>query len=91
MSISELKTLHWRRLVSRLIKAEMSKRGVKYLELSRRLESFGIVQSEDNLRNKINKGILGADLLLAIIVALDVRSLGKELLLDILSGIDKSN
>ena len=49
----------WRQLVQRLIKAEMSKRGTKYQDLSDRLSNIGIHQSADNLRNKINKGIMG--------------------------------
>ena len=52
----------WRQMVQRLLKAEMSKRGTKYQDLSDRLSNIGIHQSADNLRNKINKGIMGADL-----------------------------
>ena len=47
----------WRQLVQRLIKAEMSKRGTKYQDLSDRLSNIGIHQSADNLRNKINKEV----------------------------------
>ena len=53
------KSPDWRQLVQRLLKAEMSKRGVKYQDLSNRLSSIGVNQSADNLRNKVNKGILG--------------------------------
>jgi hypothetical protein len=57
----------WRQTVERLLKAEMSKRAVKYQDLSERLAAVGITQTADNLRNKINKGILGADLLIQIL------------------------
>ncbi len=76
--------LTWRGLVNRLIRSEMTKRGVKYDDLSRRLAELGIHQSADNLRNKINKGILGADLFVQILLVLNVRRLGREDLLDIL-------
>ncbi|MBT1062787.1 hypothetical protein KJY73_04330 [Bowmanella sp. Y26] len=77
----------WRQLVQRLIKAEMSKRGVKYQDLSDRLARIGVNQSADNLRNKVNKGILGADLLLQIITVLNVRRIERDDLLDIFADM----
>lgn len=77
----------WRQLVQRLIKAEMSKRGVKYQDLSNRLARIGVNQSADNLRNKVNKGILGADLLLQIITVLNVRRIERDDLLDIFADM----
>ena len=68
----------------------MTKRGVKYDELSRRLAQQGISQSSDNLRNKINKGILGADLFIQIILVLNVRQVGRDDLLDILSDMGET-
>lgn len=81
------KTADWRQLVQRLLKAEMSKRAVKYQDLSDRLAIIGIVQSADNLRNKVNKGILGADLLLQIMFVLNVRRLGREEILDVFADM----
>ena len=80
----------WRQLVQRLLKAEMSKRGVKYQQLSERLASIGIDQSADNLRNKVNKGILGADLLLQIMYVLNIRQIERQELNDMLRdmGLD---
>lgn len=68
----------WRQAVQRIVRSEMSIRGVKYQSLSDRLAEIGIVQSADNLRNKVNKGILGADLLLQILFVLNARALSKE-------------
>ncbi|WP_438863598.1 DUF6471 domain-containing protein [Neptunicella sp.] len=81
------KTADWRQLVQRLLKAEMSRRGVKYQDLSDRLSSIGIDQSADNLRNKVNKGILGADLLLQIMFVLNVRRIEREDMLDIFADM----
>lgn len=80
----------WRQVVQRLIKAEMSRRGVKYQDLSARLNSIGINQSADNLRNKVNKGILGADLLLQIMYVLNMRKIERDDIVDIFAdlGVD---
>ncbi|MBC3764758.1 DUF6471 domain-containing protein [Neptunicella marina] len=80
-------TAQWRQLVQRLLKAEMSRRGVKYQDLSDRLSSMGIDQSADNLRNKVNKGILGADLLLQIMFVLNVRRIEREDMLEIFADM----
>ena len=77
----------WRQLVQRLIKAEMSKRGTKYQDLSDRLSNIGIHQSADNLRNKINKGIMGADLLLQIMYVLNMRKIERDDIIDIFSDL----
>ena len=80
----------WRQVVQRLLKAEMSRRGVKYQDLSDRLNSIGVNQSADNLRNKVNRGILGADLLLQIMYVLNMRKIERDDIVDIFDdlGID---
>ena len=80
----------WRQLVQRLIKAEMSKRGTKYQDLSERLSNIGIHQSADNLRNKINKGIMGADLLLQIMYVLNMRRIERDDIIDIFNDMGSS-
>ena len=78
----------WRELVSRLLKSEMSKRSLKYEDLSRLLAAQGTEQSAANLRNKINRGILGADLLLQLLLVMKVQGLSAASLEDILQGIE---
>lgn len=73
--MTDLSTKEWRNLVQRLIKIEMSRQDVRYQELSERLAAIGVSQSADNLRNKVNKGILGADLLLQIMSVLKVKDI----------------
>lgn len=72
------KTSDWRNLVQRLLKTELSKKGIKYQDLSDKLRDVGVEQSADNLRNKINKGILRADLLLQIIFVLNIKQIKYE-------------
>jgi len=84
------KATDWRNLVQRFLKAELSKKGIKYQDLSDRLKAVGIEQSADNLRNKINKGILGADLLLQIVFVLNIKLIRHEDIVEMLNDI-KSN
>ncbi|UZE97353.1 DUF6471 domain-containing protein [Alkalimarinus alittae] len=77
----------WRELASRVIKSEMAKKGIKYSDLSDRLERLDTLQSADNLRNKINKGILGADLFLQIMLVLNVTKIERENLVEILKEV----
>ena len=62
-------------------------RGVKYQALSKakRLAEH----SADNLRNKVNKGIMGADLLLQILYVLKARPLDGALLEEILTDLQQ--
>lgn len=78
----------WRQMLQRLLKSEMSRRGVKYQELSERLDEIGIIQSADNLRNKINKGILGADLLLQIMFVLNIQKISREDVLAVFEAME---
>ena len=81
----------WRQAVQRIVKSEMSVRGVKYQGLSDRLAEIGIEQSADNLRNKVNKGIMGADLLLQILMLLNARPLTMENLVEILTDLERED
>lgn len=81
---------NWRQVVQRLLKSDMSRRGVKYQDLSDRLASIGVNQSADNLRNKVNKGILGADLLLQIMYVLNMPSISRETIGDILQDLEQT-
>jgi hypothetical protein len=77
----------WREVVSRFVKSEMSKRKMKYEDLSQLLEKTGTVQTSANLRNKINRGIMGAELFLQILIALDVKQLDMDSIRDISNSL----
>jgi hypothetical protein len=77
----------WRELVSRIIKSEMTKRKLKYSDLSVLLENQGTKQSSANLRNKINRGIMGADLFLQILLVMNVKQLDRESIQEILDTL----
>ena len=66
----------WAAVVKGLIRSEMTLRNVTYKQMSARLNSeFGTQQSARNLNSKINKGVLGAQLFLQILIVLDANSL----------------
>jgi len=80
----------WRKLVKRLISTQMKKRDVKYEGLSQRLDKLGIKQSASNLGTKVSTGVMGADLLLAVLFSLDFKQLTDGEIEDVLQdlGID---
>lgn len=82
-----LSQAEWRQMLQRLIKAEMTRRGVKYQDLSEKLNAIGIQQSADNLRNKVNKGILGADLLLQIVFVLNLPQIERSEIVNIFDAM----
>lgn len=88
MTKNILKT-DYRELVSRLIKSEMSKRKIRYEDLSQSLAEVGTIQTSANLRNKINRGIMGADLFIQLILVLNVKQIDRETLVDIASSLNE--
>lgn len=78
----------WRTLVSRIIKSEMAKKNLRYEDIANKLQEYGTVQTQGNLRNKINRGIMGADLFIQIMLALDMEAIEQKTLLEIRQHID---
>lgn len=79
--------IDYRELISRLIKSEMSKRKIRYEDLSLLLADLGTVQTSANLRNKINRGIMGADLFIQLIIVLNVKQIDRESVLEIAANL----
>ncbi len=72
-NLSTVYSKQWAGVIKRLLKTVMAKQDLSYKDLSNRLRQIGTDQSADNLRNKINRGILGAQLFLQIIYVCDER------------------
>ena len=69
-------TPEWAIVIKGIIRAEMARYGVSYAELSNQLQNeFNITQTESNLKAKVNKGILGAQLFVQILIVLGAESL----------------
>jgi hypothetical protein len=63
--------------ISAYVKAERDKAQLTNQDICTKLEEqFGHIQTPDNLKNKINRGNFGAQLLMMIMIVLDIEELG---------------
>ena len=65
----------WVEDTKRLLRAEMTRRGVTYEELSERLAAIGVQDTAVNLRNKIARGRFSATFLIQCLAAIGARAL----------------
>lgn len=83
-----------RETLRRTIRAEMAYKGLEYRDLTARLADLGVVQSESNLRSKINNGSLGAQLYMFLLLAMGTKRLElaqvQELLTDVAEELGES-
>lgn len=62
--------------LSAFVKAERDKAQLTNQDICVRIEEeFGLIQTPDNLKNKINRGNFGAQLLIMIMAVLDIKEL----------------
>ncbi|MBL1433259.1 MAG: hypothetical protein COC09_00530 [Gammaproteobacteria bacterium] len=82
----------WGKIVQKFLRSELAKKDIDYPELSERLLALGTHQTPANLRSKVSKGILGAQLLFQILLVLRVRKLDWELIEELYedsTGVEK--
>lgn len=65
----------WADRVKGLVKAELAKRNLNYIQLAELLAKQGIVESPQNLSNKIGRGKFGAAFMVQILDAIGCDSL----------------
>jgi Domain of unknown function (DUF6471) len=65
----------WETRVKALLKAELKRRGVSYLQLVEKLDGIGVVDSEPNIRNKLARGKFTAVFLIQCLEAIGATSL----------------
>jgi Domain of unknown function (DUF6471) len=80
-----------RQALKRYLRAQMGIKGIDYRSLSRRLADLGVEQKEGTLRNKVNKGTMGAQLLMYMLLAMDIKSLELCQIEEILENIKGSS
>lgn len=69
----------WAQVVSRLVRTLMARHQLNYSQLSERLrQEFGTLQLENNLRSKVSRGTLGAQLLLQILAVCNGDSISSD-------------
>jgi len=66
----------WKDHVRGLLKSELAKRNINYIQLAELLEEkFGLQESQQNLSNKISRGTFGAIFMIQILEAIGCESL----------------
>lgn len=60
----------WEAKARGILRAEMARQSVSYLQLVERLESIGVKEDERNLRNKVSRGKFTAAFMLQCLAAL---------------------
>ena len=68
----------WVGKTKRLLRGEMVKRGVSYVQLVEKLAAIGISETEANLRNKISRGGFTGAFLIQCLTAMGVTALRLE-------------
>jgi len=64
-----------RRYIQELIRTEKARLGLTYEDISGRLRAYGIRQTPTNLRTKLGRGDMGAQLFLVLLKVLEVEEL----------------
>lgn len=77
-----------RETLRRTIRAEMAYKGLEYRDLSARLADIGVVQTESNLRSKINNGSLGAQLFMFLLLVMGTRTLDLARVGELLADVE---
>ena len=65
----------WAEETKRLLRAEMTRRGVTYEQLAEKLAAIGVQDSAVNIRNKVARGKFTAVFLVQCLEAMGCRSL----------------
>lgn len=66
---------NWTDFPHRIIRTEMTKRGINYAALVERLARIGIIENERSLRNKVARSTFSATFMLQCMVAMDMMAL----------------
>jgi len=65
----------WQAKVKRILKAELTRRGISYRELAERLQAIGVKDNERNISNKISRGSFTAAFLIQVMDAIGCGTL----------------
>lgn len=67
--------MDWKNRAKAVIKSELAKQNIGYIELSKRLDNIGVKDTQINLANKINRGTFSFIFALQIFNALGLKNL----------------
>ncbi len=68
----------WKNYVKGLVKAEIAKRNMNYVDISERLKKIGVDETPQNLSNKIGRGAFGAIFMFQILQVIGCHDLHIE-------------
>lgn len=69
----------WKNKVKGLLKSEIAKRNLNYIEIAERLEKIGVHETPQNISNKIGRGTFGAIFMMQILEVIGCTDLHIEL------------
>lgn len=65
----------WKKYVKGLLKAEIAKRNLNYVDIAERLQQIGVNESPQNISNKIGRGTFGAIFMMQILQVIGCNDL----------------
>lgn len=68
----------WNIRSKNLIKAELHKRGIDYIDLAKKMNAIGIPETQMNIANKINRGTFNFTFALQVFEAIGLKNLRLE-------------
>ena len=70
--------MDWKDKAKSIIKSELAKQNIDYIELSKRLNKIGVEDTQINLANKINRGTFSFIFALQVFKVLELKKLDLE-------------
>jgi hypothetical protein len=65
----------WHATAGRLVRDELKRAGITYVQLAELLAAEGLSETEDSIKGKLKRGSFSAGFLLAVLRALDCKSI----------------
>lgn len=69
---------YWAKIVPKILKAELAKRGIDYPMLIKKLSEINVAISVEDLRGRMSRGTFSAILLIQCLKAIGVKNLALE-------------
>jgi len=65
----------WKSYVKGLLKSEIARKNLNYVDISERLEKIGVHESPQNISNKIGRGTFGAIFMMQVLQVIGCEDL----------------
>ena len=71
-------SMQWKNVAKGILKSELAKRNISYVELAKKLKEMGIDENAENINNKINRGTFSTIFFLQCLKAIDCKIIRLE-------------